>query len=103
MCEKLLKLWMSGKSESFDGVTLEDMPELEHHFKVNIQIDSLQDDGMAKNVYNSCGHHAGETLRNMLYVNQFENHLSYLQGSPRNTSVGFVRNISTDQTTAKST
>lgn len=58
-----------------EDVTVEDMPALENFFEVNIQIYCLNEDGTAKNVYNSCGHHSN---LDTMYLNQYGNHISYI-------------------------
>lgn len=59
---------------SSPGCILEDFSNFESFFKVNMEVYSLEEDGLARSIYKSRG--LQETT---MYVNMYENHLSYIR------------------------
>ena len=59
---------------SFEGVQLIDLPWFEQCFKVNVNVFELEENGNAYPIVKSA-----ERFQNTMYLNHFENHLSYIQ------------------------
>ena len=59
---------------SFEGMQLIDLPWFEQCFKVNVNVFELEENGNAYPIVKSA-----ERFQNTMYVNHFENHLSYIQ------------------------
>ena len=60
-------------TKNFKGVSIQDMPELEKCFNLNILIYSLSPSGVVSNLYKSLNDYS-----NKMYLNLHENHLSYI-------------------------
>jgi hypothetical protein len=60
--------------EEVHVVSLEEFPEFEAQFLVNLEVYSLEEDGGARSIYKSRGRYDTS-----LYVNLYENHLSYIR------------------------
>ncbi|MEW8119475.1 MAG: hypothetical protein AB2792_20110, partial [Candidatus Thiodiazotropha sp.] len=72
--KQFFRQWTDDPEEDFEGLSLEDFPEFETRFQMNMEVYSLTEDGFARSIYKSRGKH--ETS---MYVNLFENHLSYIR------------------------
>ena len=57
----------------FKGLQLQDLPEFEQCFEVNVHMYSLEEDGVVVPVFQSTDRYS-----DTMYVNQFENHCSYV-------------------------
>ena len=55
------------------------MSQLEHIFKINIQIYELLEDNSTRSMFNSCCMHSDDNNSKMPYLNMYRNHLSYIQ------------------------
>ena len=62
------------KSDKFKGVELEEFPQLEQYYHVQLYAMSLQEDGSAKTLYLSQSSHLAK-----IYMNVYENHLSFIR------------------------
>ena len=60
-------------------VTQDDMVQLEHIFKINIQRYELMEDNSTRSMYNSCCRHSDDNNSKTSYLNMYRNHLSYIQ------------------------
>ena len=60
-------------AKSFQGVRLEELPQLEQFYQVQLYAMSLQEDGTAKTLYLSTFSHPKK-----IYMNVYDNHLSYI-------------------------
>ena len=57
----------------FKGLQIQDLPEFEQCFEVNVHMYSLEEDGVVVSVFQST-----ERYSDTMYVDQFENHCSYV-------------------------
>ena len=57
----------------FKGLQIQDLPEFEQCFEVNVHMYSLEEDGVVVPVFQSTDRYS-----DTMYVNQFENHCSYV-------------------------
>ena len=68
------KQWTNHRLGDFEVLSFEDFSNFESFFKVNMEVYSLEEDGLASSIYKSRG--LQETT---MYVNMYENHLSYIR------------------------
>ncbi|KAJ8298574.1 hypothetical protein KUTeg_022634 [Tegillarca granosa] len=70
------KKWvkLTKPSKQFSGVAIEQFPDFETCYKVNLEVYSLGEDGTCQSIYKSRGRHDST-----LYVNLYENHASYIK------------------------
>ncbi|KAJ8300475.1 hypothetical protein KUTeg_021994 [Tegillarca granosa] len=70
------KKWvkLTKPSKQFSGVAIEQFPDFETCYKVNLEVYSLGEDGTYQSIYKSRGRHDST-----LYVNLYENHASYIK------------------------
>ena len=62
------------RPQDFEGVKLDEFPELEKYFEVQLFAMFLKEDGSAKTLYLSQA-----SLPTKIYMNVYENHLSYIK------------------------
>ena len=62
------------KPKTLEGVELDEFPELEKYFEVQLFVMFLKEDGSAKTIYLS---HASFSTK--IYMNVYQNHLSYIK------------------------
>lgn len=71
---RLFKQWTNHRLGVFEGLSFEDFSNFESFFKLNMEMYSLEEDGLARSIYKSIG-----LQETMMYVNMYENHLSYIR------------------------
>ena len=62
------------KPQDFEGVNLDEFPELEKYFEVQLFVMFLKEDGSAKTLYLSQA-----SFPTKIYMNIYQNHLSYIK------------------------
>ena len=72
--KRLYREWNEETVEDFQGLSIEEFPEFETRFEVNLEVYNLTEDGFAWSVYKSRGQH-----QTTMYVNLHENHMSYIR------------------------
>ena len=70
----LYREWTEEPVEDFQGLCMEEFPEFENRFDVNLEVYNLTEDGFAWSVYKSRGQH-----HTTMYVNVHENHFSFIR------------------------